>query len=93
MPRPENAIATLSTKGQVILPKAIRERRKWTPGTRLIVEETADGVLLKPAPLFPPTRHEDVAGMLAYDGPAKTIEEMDEGIAAEVKRRHARGRY
>jgi AbrB family looped-hinge helix DNA binding protein len=84
---------TVSTKGQVILPKAIRDRRKWAAGTRLIVEETPDGVLLKPAPLFKPTRHEDVAGMLAYSGPAKTIEEMDAAIEAEVKRRHARGRY
>jgi AbrB family looped-hinge helix DNA binding protein len=69
----ESATTTVSTKGQVILPKAIRERRKWTAGTRLVVEDTPDGVLLKPAPLFMPTRPEDVAGMLAYDGPAKTI--------------------
>ncbi|MBV9585314.1 MAG: AbrB/MazE/SpoVT family DNA-binding domain-containing protein [Alphaproteobacteria bacterium] len=89
----ENPTTTVSTKGQVILPKAIRERRKWSAGTRLLVEETTDGVLLKPAPVFRPTRHQDVAGMLAYTGPAKTIEEMDAAIEAEVKRRHARGRY
>ena len=89
----DSATTTVSTKGQVILPKAIRQRRKWGPGTRLIVEETPEGVLLKPAPLFPPTRPEDVAGMLAYDGPPKTIEEMDEAITAEIKARHARGRY
>jgi AbrB family looped-hinge helix DNA binding protein len=90
---PERATTTVSTKGQVILPKAIRERRKWCAGTRLVVEETPDGVLLKPAPLFPPTRSEDVAGMLKYSGPPKTLEEMDAAITAEVKRRHARGRY
>ena len=78
---------------QVILPKAIRERRNWAPGTRLVVEETADGVLLKMAPVFAPTRPEDVAGMLAYRGPPKTLEEMDAAITAEVKRRRARGRY
>ena len=89
----ERATTTVSTKGQVILPKAIRQRRKWGPGTRLIVEETPDGVLLKPAPFFPPTRPEDVAGMLAYDGRPKTIEEMDAAITAEIRRRHARGRY
>jgi hypothetical protein len=27
----------LSTKGQVILPKSIRQRRHWDPGTRFIV--------------------------------------------------------
>lgn len=93
MPATAKATTTISTKGQVILPKAIRERHKWGAGTRLVVEETPEGVLLKPAPLFKPTRHEDVAGMLAYKGPPKTIEEMDSGIAAEVRRRHARGRY
>lgn len=84
---------TVSTKGQVILPKAIRERRRWAPGTRLIVEERPDGVLLKSAPVLAPTRPEDVRGMLAYKGKPKTIEEMNAGIEAEVRRRHARGRY
>ncbi|HXO02847.1 MAG TPA: AbrB/MazE/SpoVT family DNA-binding domain-containing protein [Stellaceae bacterium] len=84
---------TVSTKGQVILPKAIRQRRRWEPGTRLIVEETADGVILRRARLFPETRPEEVRGMLAYKGKPKTLEEMDAGIVAEVKRRHARGRY
>ena len=90
---PDKAATIVSTKGQVILPKAIRQRRHWGPGTRLLVEDTPDGVLLKAAPVFAATRPEDVAGMLAYDGPAKTVEEMEAGIAAEVKRRDARGRY
>ena len=34
---------TLSTKGQVILPASIRRRQHWNAGTRLTVEETADG--------------------------------------------------
>jgi hypothetical protein len=46
-----------------------------------------------PEPVFPPTRPEDVAGMLRYTGRPKTLKEMDEAITAEVKRRHARGRY
>jgi AbrB family looped-hinge helix DNA binding protein len=28
---------TVSTKGQVILPKAVRDSRHWTAGTRLVV--------------------------------------------------------
>jgi uncharacterized protein with PIN domain len=51
------------------------------------------GVLLEAAPVFALTRPEDVAGMLAYQGPPKTIEEMDAAIAAAVARRRARGRY
>lgn len=84
---------SVSTKGQVILPKAIRSRRNWNAGTKLIVEDTPQGVLLKAAPLFKPTTMDEVFGCAKYDGAAKTIEEMDAGIVAEVKRRHARGRY
>ncbi|HEY4113523.1 MAG TPA: AbrB/MazE/SpoVT family DNA-binding domain-containing protein [Rhizomicrobium sp.] len=87
------ATTVVSTKGQVILPKAIRDQRHWKPGTKLTVEDTVDGVLLKPESLFPPTRPEDVFGCLKYKGQPKTIEEMNAAIAAEVRRRRARGRY
>jgi AbrB family looped-hinge helix DNA binding protein len=93
MNAPDNLTTTVSTKGQVILPKAVRDRRHWAPGTRLVVEETPDGVLLKLAPLFPPTRLEDVFGSLRHSGPPVTLEQMDQAIADDVKRRHARGRY
>jgi len=84
---------TVSIKGRVILPKAIRERRRWSTGTELIVEETPEGVLLKPKPAFAASRPEDVFGSLPYHGPAKSIAEMNAAIAGEVKRRHARHRY
>jgi AbrB family looped-hinge helix DNA binding protein len=81
---------TVSTKGQVILPSAIRHRRDWGAGTRLLVEETADGVLLKPAPVFAETRPNEVFASLPYKGKPKTLEEMDAGVLAEATRRHAR---
>jgi AbrB family looped-hinge helix DNA binding protein len=80
----------VSTKGHVILPKAIRQQRRWKPGTRLVVENTPDGVLLKAAPLFAPTLPEDVYGSLPLPRAPKTLEEMEAGIVAEAKRRHAR---
>lgn len=83
----------VSTKGQVILPKAVRDQRGWKPGTKLTVEETPEGILLKPEPLFPPTTNEEVYGCLKWDGPPISTEEMDEAITAEVLERHARGRY
>jgi AbrB family looped-hinge helix DNA binding protein len=86
----EKLTTTVSTKGQVILPSAIRQRREWHAGTRLTVEETADGVLLKPAPAFSETRPQDVFGMLPHKGKPKTLEEMDSGVLAEARRRHAR---
>lgn len=86
-------VTRLSTKGQVIVPKEIRDRRKWKSGMRLIVEETAEGVLLRPDRLFPPTTLEEVAGSLKYDGPPKTLEDMDRAITEEIEDRRARGRY
>ena len=83
----------VSTKGQVILPKAVRTRRGWAAGTALIVQETNNGVLLKAKPLFAPQRPQDVFGCLRYDGPARSIAEMNAAIVAETRRRHARHRY
>ena len=84
----QNVRTIVSTKGQVILPKAIRDHQQWTAGTRLIVEETANGVLLRSAKPFPPTKPADVFGMLAHKGPPKTVEEMDAGVLEEARRHH-----
>ena len=81
---------TVSTKGQVILPSAIRKRREWGAGTRLEVQETPEGVLLKLAPAFAATQPKDVFGSLPFRGTPKTLEEMDAGVLAEARRRHAR---
>ena len=76
----------LSSKGQVIIPKAVRERHGWQPGIELEVEDRGDVVVLRPASLFPPTTFEEVRGCLKYDGPPVTIEEMDEAVAREARR-------
>lgn len=76
---------TVSTKGQVILPKAIRDHQKWRAGTILTVEETKDGVLLRSVPLFARTELKDVVGMLAYKGPTISIEEMDKAGPSEAE--------
>lgn len=86
----EKLMITVSTKGQVILPSAIRKRREWSAGTRLEVQETPEGVLLKLAPAFAATQPKDVFGSLPCRGAPKTLEEMDAGVLAEARRRHAR---
>jgi AbrB family looped-hinge helix DNA binding protein len=85
--RSEKATTIVSTKGQVILPKAIRREKQWDAGTRLTVENTEEGVLLKAAPPFASAKIEDVFASLKAKGPAKTLEEMDAAIAAEARRR------
>ncbi len=77
----------LSSKGQVVLPRAIRAAKAWAPGQALAVVSTAEGVLLTPLKAFKRSRMEDVVGCLRYKGRAKTIEEMDAAVAAEARKR------
>ncbi len=90
MAGPNPLTTTVSTKGQVVLPKTVREHRNWTSGTRLVVEDTPEGVLLRPVPAFPQTTSDEVFGMLPAQGPAKSTEEMDAAVLAEAARRHGR---
>jgi AbrB family looped-hinge helix DNA binding protein len=82
---------TVSTKGQVILPKAIRDEKNWAPGSRLVVESTREGVLLRSERVFPATKFEDVRGCLAGKGKSMSLDEIDAALRAAAKRRHARG--
>ena len=93
MAQAKKATTTISTKGQVILPKAIRDEQNWAPGFKLTAESTSEGVLLRPARLFAETKFEDVRGCLDAKGKHLKIEDFDKAITTEVKRRHARGRY
>jgi AbrB family looped-hinge helix DNA binding protein len=83
----------LSTQGQIVLPKSVRTAHAWGPGTEFAVEETREGILLRPARLFPRTTLDQVVGCLRYKGKAKTLKEMDDAIRRGVMERHDRGRY
>jgi len=85
----ERLTTVVSTKGQVILPKAVRQHRAWPAGTRLVVEEVTDGVLLRRAPLFESRQLSDVFAMLKTDGRRLTVDEMDFAVLEEARRRHA----
>ena len=39
----QNATITVSTKGQVVLPKEIREAKNWRAGQKLVVEAIREG--------------------------------------------------
>ena len=81
----------LSSKGQVVLPRHIRSAHEWEPGVEFSVEDTPDGVLLRPLRPFKATRLQEVFGCAGYTGPAKTIEDMEVGIVAGVKAHDDRG--
>ncbi len=80
----------VSTKGQVILPKAIRDRRGWTAGAELIVEDRPEGVLLRTSPKIFPSKVEDVRGCLAPVDRVVSIEEMHQALLDEAARRYRR---
>jgi AbrB family looped-hinge helix DNA binding protein len=83
----------LSSKGQIVLPKAIREADEWAEGTEFIVERVPDGVLLRPVRTLPATRLQDVIGCAGYRGPTLSLAEMDRAIGKGVKARRGRGRH
>ena len=83
----------LSSKGQVILPRSIRDAHNWPPGTEFTVETVGGGVLLQPSKPFKPTTLQDVIGSTGYTGKAKSLADMEKAIARGVKERNARGRY
>jgi AbrB family looped-hinge helix DNA binding protein len=85
----ERLSTIVSTKGQVILPKAIRDLRQWPAGTKLSVEDRPEGVLLSAIPVFAETRIDAVFGSMRYAGPALSVEEMNAAVAREAKK-HAR---
>lgn len=79
-------ITKLSSQGQVIIPKILRDQFHWEDGQELIMINFGDGILLKPKKVFSETKLADVAGCLKYQGKAKTIEEMDEAIAEGIEK-------
>lgn len=82
----------LSSKGQVVLPKSVRDAHGWGPGTEFEVEATADGVRLRARSPFPRTDLKRVFGSVRHEGPTGTLEDFDTGIGAVVARRHRRAR-
>ncbi len=74
----------LSSKGQVIIPKAIRHSHRWRVGTRFVVEEVQGGVLLKPVSSFSVTDLKSGLGCANYNGAAKSLEEIQADIDAEM---------
>lgn len=83
----------LSSKGQVILPKSVREAHGWQAGVEFSVEPAGEGVLLRPLKPFAATQLKDVIGCAGYQGSRKSLDEMERAIEKGVRTRRAGGRY
>ncbi len=78
-------ITQLSNKGQITIPKKLREQSNWKEGQEFIIINVGDGILLKPKKLFPETNLDEAAGCLNYQQKAKTLEEMEQAIAQGIE--------
>lgn len=71
--------ATMTSKGQITVPKEVRDTLGLATGTRVVFEAIADGgFVLRAAPAT--RRLVDLAGLIPYDGPPISIDEMSEAI-------------
>ena len=70
--------STITAKGQTTIPKAVREHLKLKPGQRLKYFIHPDGTVV----LLPKVPVTALRGIVRWDGPPVTLEEMDDAIAA-----------
>jgi AbrB family looped-hinge helix DNA binding protein len=80
----------LSTKGQIVLPKAAREAHGLKPGAELAIDYSGDEIKLRPVRRAGATRTytvAEVAGFIKYDGPPLSEEDMKRAVEEDFKRR------
>lgn len=70
------ATITLSSKGQIVIPKEIRDELHWEPGTELEVISTPTGLTVRSKKPADRLNLADLRGMLKYDGPPISTEDL-----------------
>ena len=70
------ATITLSSKGQVVIPKEIRDELHWNAGTQITLISSASGVTLKAVPKKTGRKLADLTGFFKHEGPPLSIEEL-----------------
>lgn len=76
----------LSSKGQIVIPKAMRDDMHLPPGTEFVISMTGAGISLVPKTLFPKATGREVRGILAKQGRALPDDD-DDAIKARIKMR------
>jgi AbrB family looped-hinge helix DNA binding protein len=80
-------VATVTSKGQITIPQDVRERLGIVAGTKVEFVPTPQGRIL----FIPRTGLlKDLAGIVKWDGPPVTVEEMDEAITEGAVERYQR---
>lgn len=85
-----NGITHMSEKGQVVIPKATRDRLKLVKGERLDVIERPDGVLLRIQPRTKKGDFDEITARIrarnTYHGPPVPVEDMNRAIGEAFAR-------
>ena len=68
--------SSITIKGQTTLPKPVRDSLEVKPGDKVRYVILDEGVLIMP--VRPTSR---LFGKLKYDGPAKSLEDMERAVA------------
>ena len=85
----ERIESKITAQGQVSVPARIRRRLGLTPGSRIEWCEIGDEVIVRRASKFSSQDIHDAV----FDTPPerRSVSDMDEGIRARMRRKHARG--
>ena len=87
-----NARTTMSGKGQVVIPKDVRDALGFVAGQKLDVIPSGDGVFLRPVTRKSGRSAEEIFARLRdiappWEGPPATVEDMDRAIDAMMRAR------
>lgn len=74
----------LSSKGQFILPKAIRDRHHWETGTEFVILDRGTELVIKPIKVFPLTEIEPPITPSIYLGKPLSLEDMERAVLTEA---------
>lgn len=79
--------ARVSSKGQLVLPAAIRRAHSLGAGSEVEVDEVPGGILLRLVRGPSQASHDDLVGCARYRGPRKTAKDMQEAIGKGARAR------
>ena len=66
----------ISTKGQIVLPVAVRKALGLKPGMRVNVKVNGKSAQITPAPSKKTVSLKEIQSLLKYDGPAVAVGDM-----------------
>ena len=66
----------ISTKGQIVLPVAVRKALGLTPGMRVNVKVNGKSAQITPAPSKKTVSLKEIQSLLKYDGPEVAVSDM-----------------